>query len=56
MVRQEAFIQASKGLWLCVAYFHIAKEFRDELAPKSKKCIFLGYGESGVKGVCKGRD
>ena len=27
------------------AYFHIPKEFCDKLAPKSKKCIFLGYGE-----------
>ena len=27
------------------AYCHIPKEFCDKLAPKSKKCIFLGYGE-----------
>ena len=31
----------------CEAYCHILKEFCDKLAPKSKKCIFLGYGESG---------
>ena len=34
----------------CEAYCHIPKEFRDKLAPKSKKCIFLGYGESGEMG------
>ena len=27
------------------AYCHIPKEFCDKLAPKSKKCIFLAYGE-----------
>ena len=32
------------------AYCHILKEFRDKLAPKSKKCIFLGYGASGEMG------
>ena len=32
------------------AYYHIPKEFRNNLAPKSKKCIFLGYGESGEMG------
>ena len=26
------------------------KEFRDKLAPKSKKCIFLGYGDSSEMG------
>ena len=31
----------------CEAYCHIPKEFRDKLAPKSKKCILLSYGESG---------
>ena len=34
----------------CEAYCHIPKEFRDKLAPKSKKCIFLGYGDSGEMG------
>ena len=28
------------------AYCHVPKEFRDKLSPKSKKCIFLGYGKS----------
>ena len=27
------------------AFFHISKEFQDKLAPKSKKCVFLAYGE-----------
>ena len=34
----------------CEAFCHIPKEFRDKLAPKLKKCIFLGYGESGEMG------
>ena len=34
----------------CEAYCHIPKEFHDKLAPKSKKCIFLGYGSSGKMG------
>ena len=34
----------------CEAYCHISKEFRDKLAPKSKKCIFLGYGDFGEMG------
>ena len=35
----------------CEAFCHIPKEFCDKLAPpKSKKCIFLGYGESGEMG------
>ncbi|MCO5587475.1 hypothetical protein L7F22_041424 [Adiantum nelumboides] len=34
----------------CEAYCHIPKEFRNKLAPKSKKCIFLGYGEPGEMG------
>ena len=34
----------------CKAYCHIPKEFRDKLVPKSKKCIFLGYGDSGEMG------
>ena len=32
------------------AYCHIPKEFRDKLAPKSKKCIFLRYGKPGEMG------
>ena len=32
------------------AYCHISKEFRDKLAPKSKNCIVLGYGEPGEMG------
>ncbi|MCO5574034.1 hypothetical protein L7F22_027812 [Adiantum nelumboides] len=31
----------------CEAYSHIPKEFRNKLEPKSRKCIYLGYGESG---------
>ena len=34
----------------CEAFCHIPKEFQDKLAPKSKKCTFLGYGESGEMG------
>ena len=34
----------------CEAYCHVPKEFRDKLAPKSKKCIFLGYGAPGEMG------
>ena len=31
----------------CKAYSHISNEFHDKLAPRSKKCIFLAYGELG---------
>ena len=34
----------------CEAFCHILKDFQDKLAPKSKKCIFLGYGEPGEMG------
>ena len=34
----------------CEAYSHIPKEFWNKLEPKSRKCIFLGYGESGEMG------
>ena len=34
----------------CEAYSHIPKEFQNKLEPKSRKCIFLGYGESGEMG------
>ncbi|WP_219822522.1 reverse transcriptase domain-containing protein, partial [Enterobacter cloacae complex sp. 2DZ2F2B] len=32
------------------AYTHVPKEFRNKLEPKSRKCIFLGYGNSGEMG------
>ena len=32
----------------CEAYSHVPKEFRNKLEPKSRKCIFLGYGETLV--------
>ena len=34
----------------CEAYSHIPKQLRNKLEPKSRKCIFLGYGESGEMG------
>ena len=34
----------------CEAYSHIPKEFWNKLEPKSRKCIFLGYGEFGEMG------
>ena len=34
----------------CKAYCHIPKENWNKLQPKSKKCVFLGYGESGKMG------
>ena len=34
----------------CEAYCHIPKENWNKLQPKSKKCVFLGYGESGKMG------
>ena len=34
----------------CEAYCHVPKEFRDKLSPKSKKCIFLGYGKPSEMG------
>ena len=34
----------------CEAYVHVPKEKRSKLDPKSKKCIFLGYGNSGEMG------
>ena len=30
----------------CTAYAHVPKEQRKKLDPKSKKCIFMGYGQS----------
>ena len=37
-------------LFGCKAFFHISKEFQDKLAPKSKKYVFIGYGELGKMG------
>ncbi|MCO5556241.1 hypothetical protein L7F22_009787 [Adiantum nelumboides] len=34
----------------CEAYNHVHKKFRNKLEPKSKKCVFLGYGDSGEMG------
>ena len=56
-------MRVAKELWLskppsykhlkvfgCEAYCHILKENQNKLEPKSRKCIFLGYGESGEMG------
>ena len=32
------------------AYAHIPKELRGKLDPKSRKCIFIGYGQEGEFG------
>ena len=29
----------------CLAYVHIAKDQKGKLDPKSRPCLFLGYGE-----------
>ena len=29
----------------CLLYVHVAKDQRGKLDPKSRPCIFLGYGE-----------
>lgn len=34
------------------AFCHVSKEFRDKLSPKTKKHIFLGYGNFGEMGYC----
>ena len=34
----------------CEAYVHVLKEKRSKLDPKSKRCVFLGYGDSGEMG------
>ena len=31
----------------CEAYAHMPKELRAKLDPKSRKCIFVGYGMDG---------
>ena len=34
----------------CEAYVHVPREKHSKLEPKSRKCIFMGYGESGKMG------
>ena len=34
----------------CEAFCHVLKHLRDKLAPKSKKCVFLGYGKPSEMG------
>ena len=34
----------------CEAYAHVPKELMQKLAPKSQKCIFIGYGTEGEMG------
>ncbi|MCO5575173.1 hypothetical protein L7F22_028970 [Adiantum nelumboides] len=34
----------------CEAYVYVPKEQRSKLDPKSSKCIFVGYGDSGEMG------
>jgi len=34
----------------CEAFAHVLKELRKKLDPKSRKCIFMGYGETGEMG------
>ena len=34
----------------CEAYAHVPKELRAKLDPKSRKCIFVGYGMDGQFG------
>lgn len=34
----------------CVAFVHIRREDRTKLDPTSRRCIFLGYGDSGEWG------
>ena len=34
----------------CEAYVHIPKEKCNKLDPKSRKCIFLGYGDTSEMG------
>ena len=32
------------------AFYHVPKEFRDKLVPKSRKFKFFGYGDFGNMG------
>ena len=34
----------------CEAYVHVPKELHAKLDPKSRKCIFVGYGMDGQFG------
>ena len=34
----------------CEAYVHVPSDKCSKLEPKSKKCIFMGYGENGKMG------
>ena len=34
----------------CEAYVHVPREKHNKLEPKSRKRIFMGYGESGKMG------
>ena len=34
----------------CEAYVHVPREKHSKLEPNSRKCIFMGYGESGEMG------
>ena len=34
----------------CESYVHVPREKRSKLEPKSRKCILMGYGESGEMG------
>ena len=51
MFWEATFISASQSFG-CEAYCHVSKHLRDKLAPKSKKCVFLGYGKPCEMGFC----
>ena len=36
----------------CEAFCHVSKNLTNKLAPKSKKCVFLGYGKLGAIVFC----
>ena len=40
-------------LYGCEAFCHVPKHLRDKLAPKSKKCVFLGYGKCDEMEFCR---
>ncbi|MCO5551146.1 hypothetical protein L7F22_004643 [Adiantum nelumboides] len=46
---REAFVKHLR-VFGCEAYSHVSKEFRNKLEPKSRKYIFLSYGDSGEMG------